>query len=66
MNPEMVTIKVGMEKQPFPIHKELLVYQSKHFRAAFEGGFKEAEDKIVTLTDVHEDDFRMFFHWLYK
>jgi len=66
MDPEMVTIKVDTEEKPFPIQKELLMYQSKYFRAAFEGGFNEADDRTVTLEDVDEDLFRLFSNWLYK
>jgi len=62
----MVTIKVGKEGEPFPIHKELVIYQSKYFRAAFKGGFKEADDRTVTLEDVDEDILRLCFNWLYK
>jgi len=62
----MVTINVGKEGRPFPTHKELVIYQSKYFRAALEADFKEADHRTVTLEDVDEDIFRLFFNWLYK
>jgi hypothetical protein len=56
---------VGSEKARFTVHEELLTYHSLYFRAALTGGFKEAEDKVVTLADESGLVVEFFIHWLY-
>jgi hypothetical protein len=56
---------VGESEEPFIVHEHLLVYHSEFFRAAFTGGFKESEDKVVKLRDTEPLIFECFVHWLY-
>lgn len=39
----IVVITAGPDKKPFFLHKGLLLQSSPYFRAALEGGFKEAD-----------------------
>jgi hypothetical protein len=47
------------------VHLDLLVYHSPFFRAVLTGSFKEAEEKLVTLSDTMWITFELFVHWLY-
>ncbi|KAI4729854.1 hypothetical protein E4T49_02314 [Aureobasidium sp. EXF-10728] len=61
----LVTIVVGTSKKEFAVHKDLLVFYSDYFRAAFDGSFVEAIDKKIELHDVEKDVFENFYGWLY-
>lgn len=61
----IVLVKVGPEEQKFTIHKGLLCAVSTYFKAALEGGFKEAEEQMINMP---EDDVEVFEHfqlWVY-
>lgn len=60
-----VTIVIGSAKKSFVVHKELLVFYSDYFRAAFNGSFVEATEKKITLLDVKQQVFDHFHAWLY-
>lgn len=59
----IVVIQVDDER--FNLHKDLLIACSPYFRAAFEGGFKEAKDSILTLEDIKALTMQNFMDWLY-
>jgi len=63
----IVTIEVGPEKRPFPVHKELLCSQSDFFAAAFNSThkFQESIKGVVHLTEDRPDVFEYFVQWLY-
>lgn len=61
----MVMVRVGLERQEFCIHKELLCSKSTYFANALSGQFLEAQTRIVELEDVHVVLFRVFVAWLY-
>jgi hypothetical protein len=62
---KFAAIVVGPKKARFTVHEELLTYHSPYFRAALTGGFKEAEDKAVTLSEERVPIVEFFVHWLY-
>jgi hypothetical protein len=61
-----VTIEVGPEKKVYVMHKDLLVFYSDYFRAAFNGTFKEATEGKISLPDEREDVFDIFNHFIYS
>jgi hypothetical protein len=61
----IVTLKVGPDAQPLNIHKDLICKSSKYFTKAFNGGFKEAEERSITLKDVDVVTAQRYMHWLY-
>ncbi|KAF2823787.1 hypothetical protein CC86DRAFT_457428 [Ophiobolus disseminans] len=65
MNFDLVTIRVGETGHTvdFPVYRELLSSVSPYFRSVFEGGFKEADDRVISLVDVTEQTFRIFLQW---
>jgi hypothetical protein len=67
MDPEMVKLVIGPDhaKKTFTVHKELLCYHSEYFRNAFNGDWRESDEKAIRLEDVTEDVFRVVIHWLY-
>jgi len=67
MSFDIVTIRVGDAEAAtdLPVYRELLSAASPYFRAAFEGGFKEAEQRLITLDDVSKQTFRLFLTWLH-
>jgi hypothetical protein len=62
---DLVTVKIGPEKKTYSVHASFLTYHSEYFRAALNGSWKEAEDRVVTLEDVEPDAFEVFVDWLY-
>ena len=67
MDQTMVEIIIGSsdEEKTFTVHKELLCYHSVYFRNAFEGEWKESEDKSIRIHAAFEEVFRVVCHWLY-
>ncbi|TID26589.1 hypothetical protein E6O75_ATG01082 [Venturia nashicola] len=62
---DLVQVEVGEEKEGFTVHKDLLTAVSPYFKAAFEGGFKEAKNKSVPISDATPLQFRLFLNWIY-
>lgn len=62
-----MTVRVGDGEATtdVPVYRALISAASPYFKAAFEGGFKEAEDRLLTLNDVSEQAFRLFLTWLH-
>lgn len=56
---------MGSEEKKYVIHKDLLCYYSDFFRGAFNGSFKEAEEKKLPLPDDHPYFFDIFNSFLY-
>jgi hypothetical protein len=65
MDQTQVELRVGRDRVPIMVHKELLCYYSEFFRGAFEGGFRESEEKSLRLANVDLRIFRLCQHWLY-
>jgi hypothetical protein len=65
MDQTQIELRVGRDRVPIMVHKELLCYCSEFFRGAFEGGFRESEEKSLGLSYVEREVFRLFQHWLY-
>jgi len=51
-------------KNGVPVHKELLCYYSKYYRAALKGGFSEAESNVFEV-DASHACLGDFVGWLY-
>jgi hypothetical protein len=64
-NHTFATLIVGENEARFNVHESLLVTYSEFFRAALQGGFKEAHEKTVELEDEDSDIIELFVHWLY-
>ncbi|KAE9972664.1 hypothetical protein EG328_004864 [Venturia inaequalis] len=64
---DLVTVQIGDgdTQEFFPVHKDLLAACSPYFKAAFDGKFREASDKAVSIPDVTSTQFRLFLDWLY-
>jgi hypothetical protein len=62
MSFDIVTIRVGDPEiaTDISVYRELLSAASPYFRAAFDGRFKEARERLLTLNDVSEQTFRLF------
>ena len=65
LNEDMVNIFVGAERTKFHLHRDLLCNQSDYFRACFEGDFKEAQQKELSLPEDNAESFELFVTWLY-
>ncbi|KAI4738483.1 hypothetical protein E4T50_11053 [Aureobasidium sp. EXF-12298] len=61
----VVTIVVGAAKKEFIVHKDLLVFYSDYFQAAFNGSFVEATERKIDLFDTDQEIFDHFHTWLY-
>lgn len=62
---QTVSIVVGAEKRAFAMHKMLLCSSSDYFRAALDGGFKEAAEQRIELLEDNPKVFERFQLWLY-
>lgn len=63
---ETITVLVGHDEKPCAIHPSAFTARSTFFRAAVEGGFREAKDKVIRLPEVDEDIWATYFHWIYS
>ncbi|KAG9747963.1 hypothetical protein KCU73_g7214, partial [Aureobasidium melanogenum] len=61
----MVTLVIGSSKKDFTVHKDLLIFYSDYFRAAFNGSFSESTASKIELLDVKKKVFENFHTWLY-
>lgn len=61
----MVQVEVGPEERKFTLHKGLLCAFSSYFKAALEGGFKEAEEQVIRLPEDDVKVFERFQLWIY-
>jgi hypothetical protein len=62
---DLVTLVIGSAKKDYTVHKDLLIFYSDYFRAAFDGSFVEATERKMDLFDVKEQTFEDFHTWLY-
>ena len=62
----IVNLKVGPTKTPFEVHKGLLCNASPYFRAALEGGFKEATTQTIEWPEETPGIIKEFLFWLYS
>jgi hypothetical protein len=62
-----VTVRVGPDgqRETFLLHESLLRQSSAFFEAALKDEWKEASNKVVTLTEYKPDDFRVYTKFLY-
>lgn len=61
----IVQIKVGLQKQPFNMHKKLLCDTSGYFRAALNGNFQESKNQAIEMAEDSADVFCYFQYWAY-
>ena len=61
----MVSIYVGVERKKFRLHLDLICDRSDFFRASFQGNFKEAETKELSLPEDSVESFELLAGWLY-
>lgn len=61
----MASVVVGPARREFVVHKDLLIFYSDYFRAAFDGSFSESITSKIELLDTSEAVFQNFHTWLY-
>ncbi|KAH0273985.1 hypothetical protein KCU91_g5599, partial [Aureobasidium melanogenum] len=61
----IVTIEVGMAKKVYSIHKDLLVFYSDYFRAAFNGSFTEVAEGKISLPHESTNVFDIVVKFVY-
>lgn len=61
----MVHLFVGPKRKRFHVHKDLLCDRSEYFRAMFECGYIETQNKEVFLTDETASAVELFITWIY-
>jgi hypothetical protein len=60
-----VKVILSASNECFVVHEELLTCYSRFFRAAFDGKFKEAKEKKITLEWSRGNTVEFCMHWLY-
>ena len=65
MGTETVDIHVGVNKEHFCVHKEILCAKIPYFEKMFKGGFKESSDGSATLPDDRSESFDLLLGWVY-
>ncbi|KAK4952511.1 hypothetical protein LTR10_009317 [Elasticomyces elasticus] len=63
---DVFTVVVGEEEEEFTLHASIATKYSGFFKAACNGGFREAQDKIIHLPDVGPATFRAYVQWIYS
>ncbi|KAF9695042.1 hypothetical protein EKO04_006998 [Ascochyta lentis] len=58
-------VQVHIEDTSILVYKDLLTSVSPYFQKAFDGSFKEAQERSITLEGVSEQTFRTFLHWVH-
>ena len=61
----MVKIFVGPKRKEWIIHEDLICDRSDYFKAAFNDGFKETDEKEIYLDDDDPAAFALFVDWIY-
>ncbi|KAG9946324.1 hypothetical protein KCU85_g6653, partial [Aureobasidium melanogenum] len=61
-----VTVCVGIKKEEFCVHKELICTKSTFFDKALNGSFVEASTRLVHLEHISAPLFSIFVSWLYS
>ncbi|KEQ65451.1 uncharacterized protein M437DRAFT_42061 [Aureobasidium melanogenum CBS 110374] len=61
-----VTVCVGIKKEEFCVHKELICTKSTFFDKALNGSFLEASTRLVRLEHISAPLFSIFVSWLYS
>ncbi|KAE9969167.1 hypothetical protein BLS_005465 [Venturia inaequalis] len=59
-----ITVGQGNEAKAFLVAREHLISASDYFANAFNGIFREAADKKISLADVESKTFGIFIQWL--
>lgn len=62
---DLVTLMIGAAKVKYTLHKGILCFYSDFFRVAFNGSFKEANERTIELPEVEVDVFEASQVWLY-
>jgi len=62
---ETFTILVGPDAILHNVHKHVLVRNSAFFRIACNSKFREAQDKIIRLPEMKNEDFEVYMQWAY-
>ncbi|KAG7411266.1 hypothetical protein ACKAV7_009815 [Fusarium commune] len=68
MNLDGRSIEVVVGSSPsvtFSVHEILICSSSNFFKKAFQGGWKESQDRLVRLERDDPDVFSVYLHWLY-
>ncbi|KAF2841544.1 hypothetical protein M501DRAFT_1014342 [Patellaria atrata CBS 101060] len=65
MKQEIVQVKIGDDGPVFNLHRDVLCSQSKYFRNAFEGEFREKDDGVIRLQDVSVKTFETVMNYVY-
>ncbi|KAK5683356.1 hypothetical protein LTS10_004887 [Elasticomyces elasticus] len=63
---DVFTVLVGVEEEKFVLHASIATKHSKFFQAACNGGFKEAQEKVIHLPEVQPATFRAYVQWIYS
>jgi hypothetical protein len=61
----MVTVEVGPKRQKYHVHKALVTRHSDFFEKALTGPWKEADERVVRLPNIHPCGFNIFVGWMY-
>ena len=62
---ETVALIVGPERLHVTVHKDLLCKETAYFKKVFASGFKEGEDKTISMPEDDPDIVDIFLKWLY-
>ncbi|KAK5164052.1 uncharacterized protein LTR77_010143 [Saxophila tyrrhenica] len=62
---DTITVLVGANEARFMLHKNVVCATSDFFRAACDGNWKEATDKVIRVPEAEPSVFQFYLAWLY-
>jgi hypothetical protein len=63
---KFVAIYVGPKKTKFNLHENLLCDKSEYFKTAFRSGFKETQEKTLSIPEDSVDTFEYLVNFFYS
>lgn len=60
-----ITVLVGSEEKRFILHQDVVCAKSKFFTAACSRKWREGQEKLVRLPEIHIPTFKVYCSWVY-
>ncbi len=66
MSFDIIQVSVGEPAVIIPVYKDIICSVAPYFQGACNHNFRDAEDRVISLTDIDEPTFRLFLRWCHS